>query len=233
MFNQAFEEWMQKQINEETNHRRRELLEKGLSHGTMELLRKIWYPTVGNFDHLYPEWEVRDLQLGVRYLDLALLLADVKVDIEIQDYRSHARDLDTRRFKDLCRRQSLLTLDDWIYLPIAYLSIQEEPEFCKQLILSILGKFISTDVDAGLDWLEAETVRFARRLLQPFTPAELAKHLRVSDRYARQILHRLVDKQHLVVVGGNIRFRTYQLNVGNALRFDVMRETYENQCPLK
>jgi hypothetical protein len=218
VFKKDYEMWMQKQIDQEKNHRRRELLQKGLSHGSVELLRSIWYPVVGNFDHLYPEWEVRDFHNGYRYLDMAYLPGETKGDIEVHDYASHARDLDTRRFKDLCRRQSLLSLDDWIFLPIAYLSIREEPEFCKQLVLSFIGKFLSFDVDARLDCLEAETVRYARRLLRPFTPMELAKHLRVTDRCARMVLHRLVEGQHLVVVGGNMRFRTYQLNVGSLLR---------------
>jgi hypothetical protein len=160
---------------------------------------------------------VRDFNNGFRYLDLAFLPGDAKGDIEIQDYGSHARDLDTRRFKDLCRRQSLLSLDDWVYLPIAYLSIREEPALCKQLILSFIGKFVSTDVDSQLNSLEAETVRYARRLLKPFTPNELAVHLRVTARYARRLLHGLVERQYLLVVGGNLRFRTYQLNVGGGL----------------
>lgn len=218
MFKKEYESWMQKQIEQEKNHRRRELLQKGLSHGTVEMLRTIWFPVVGNFDHLYPEWEVRDFNNGYRYLDLAFLPGTLKGDIEIHDYRSHARDLDTRRFKDLCRRQSLLSLDDWIFLPIAYLSIREEPEFCKQLILSFIGKFLSFEVDVRLNCLEAETVRYARRLLRPFTPNELASHLRVTDRYARNLLHRLVDENLIVVASGNIRYRTYQLNVGESLR---------------
>ncbi|PZD93769.1 transcriptional regulator [Paenibacillus sambharensis] len=218
MFKEQYEMWMQKQIDQEKNHRRRELLQKGLSHGTVELLRLIWFPLVGNFDYLYPEWEVRDYSNGYRYLDLAFLTEGVKGDIEIHDYRSHARDLDTRRFKDLCRRQSLLSLDDWVYLPIAYLSIREEPEFCKQLILSFLGKFISFETDAKLSCLEAETIRYARRLLRPFTPMELASHLHVTDRYARQLLHGLVEGTHVVVAGGNKRYRTYQLNIGRSLR---------------
>lgn len=218
MFQTEFDSWMQKQIEQEDNHRRRELLQKGLSHGTVELLRSVWYPVVGNFDHLYPEWEVRDFNSGYRYLDLAFLPGNMRGDIEVQDYRTHARDLDTRRFKDLCRRQSLLALDDWIFLPIAYLSIREDTEFCKQLVLSFIGKFLSTEVDAGLNWVEAEAVRYARRLLRPFTPGELASHLRVSERYARQILHHLVEGSHLVVSSGNVRYRTYQLNVGENLR---------------
>jgi hypothetical protein len=213
VFKREYEMWMQEQIAQEKNHRRREMLQKGLSHGTMELLRSIWYPVIGNFDHLYPEWQVRDFNSGYRYLDLAFLPGGVKGDIEVHDYRSHARDLDTHRFKDLCRRQSLLSLDDWVFLPIAYLSIKEEPEFCKQLVLSFIGKFLSFDVDARLNSMEAETVRYARRLLKPFTPMELARHLRVTDRYARMVLHGLVERQHLVVVGGNLRFRTYQLNI--------------------
>ncbi|GAA3401371.1 transcriptional regulator [Paenibacillus hodogayensis] len=218
MFKKLYEIWMQKQIEQEKNHRRREMLQKGLSHGTVELLRSIWYPVVGNFDHLYPEWEVRDFNNGYRYLDLAFLPGGAKGDIEVQDFGSHARDLDTRRFKDLCRRQSLLSLDDWIFLPIAYLSIRDEPEFCKQLVLSFIGKFLSFEVDARLNHMEAETVRYARRVMRPFTPMELANHLRVTDRYARNVLHGLVEKQHVIVVGGHLRFRTYQLNVGSSLR---------------
>ena len=122
-FTKDFELWTQKQIDQEQNHRRKEILQKNsLRHGTMELLRWVWYPAVGNFDHLYPEWEVRDANHQCRYLDLAFLPGGVKIDFKIQDYRSHARDVDMRRFKDLCRRQSLLSLDDWIFLPIAYLS---------------------------------------------------------------------------------------------------------------
>lgn len=219
MFQKQYETWMQDQIRGERNHRRRELLEKGLSRGSEDFLREIWYPVVGNFDHLYPEWEVRDLGGGYRYLDLAYLPpGGVKGNIEIQDYRSHARDLDTRRFKDLCRRQSLLSLDDWIFMPVAYLSIKEEPEFCKQLILSFIGKFLSMEADAQLNCLEAETVRFARRILRPFTPGELAAHLRVTDRYARRILHRLSDANYLIVAGGKQRYRSYQINLGGRLR---------------
>lgn len=74
-FEQALRDWLQKNIQEEKNQRRREILEKGLGHGTVEFLRLVWYPTVGNFEHLYPEWEVRDFNNGYRYLDLAYISA--------------------------------------------------------------------------------------------------------------------------------------------------------------
>lgn len=217
-FQKDYEIWMQRQIAEEKNHRRKEILSKGLSYGSVEFLRSAWHPAIGNFDCLHSEWEVRDLHNKIRYLDFAYLPGKVKGNIEIQDYATHARDLDLARFKDLCRRQSLLSLDDWIYFPIAYMSIRDEPELCKQMVLSFVGKFLSLDAPSHLNWLEAETIRYARRLLRPFTPMELAAHLRVTDSYARRILHQLVEHENLVVASGNMRFRRYQLNVGEHLR---------------
>ena len=211
-FEPKYEEWIQKQISKEKNHRRRELLEKGLGHGTVQFLRSIWFPTVGNFNHLYPEWEVRDFNNGYRYLDLAYRPGhNVKACIEIQGYGPHARDLDVRRFKDLCWRHSLLALDDWTLLPIAYLSIKDEPQRCQQLVLALIGKFSSTEVSTELSWLEAEVIRYLRRIIRPTTPLELAHHLHISDRHTRKILHRLVEQQILVVVSGKERARTYKL----------------------
>ncbi|WP_078594710.1 transcriptional regulator [Evansella clarkii] len=213
-FEQAFNAWLQKNISEEKNPRRRELLKKGLGHGTTEFLRLVWYPAIGNLKDLYPEWEVHDFNNGYRYLDLAYMPHGAKGGIEIQGYGSHARDLDVRRFKDLCWRHSLLALDGWTFLPVAYLSIRDEPKKCQQLILSFVGKFITTETPSHLSWLEAEVVRFSRRKLRPITPLEVASHLHISDRYARKVLYSLVEQQILVVANGKKRARTYKLNLG-------------------
>ncbi|WP_035344785.1 hypothetical protein [Halalkalibacter hemicellulosilyticus] len=211
-FDQEFNGWLQNQIAEEPNHRRREFLENGLGHGTLVFLRDIWFPTFGNFNHLYPEWEVRDFNDGYRYLDLAYRPGPhVKGCIEIQGYGPHARDLDVRRFKDLCWRHSLLALDGWILLPIAYLSIKEEPSRCQQLTLAFVGKFISGDAPTELSWLEAEIVRYTRRTLHPVTPLEIAQHLHISVRHTRKLLVKLKEKQILMVTSGKKRARTYTL----------------------
>nr|WP_286672335.1 transcriptional regulator [Cohnella hashimotonis] len=202
---------MQAHIEAETNPRRRERLEKGLGHSTVEFLRTIWFPRVGHFDDLYPEWEVRDFGGGYRYIDLAYMPGGAKGAIEIQGYGPHARDLDVRRFKDLCRRHCLMALDGWTFLPIAYPSIVEEPGQCQQLVLAFIGHFIASDASSSLDWLEAETVRLARRMLRPIRPLELADHLRVSDRHARRVLQRLVAMHLLEPAGGGERVRAYRL----------------------
>jgi hypothetical protein len=113
-FEQALDQFMQMQIASEQNRRRLERLEKGLGFGETEFLRTIWYPIVGNFEHLYPEWEVRDFSNGFRYIDLAYMPGDAKGAIEVQGYGSHARDIESWRFKDLCVRHCHLALDGWM-----------------------------------------------------------------------------------------------------------------------
>lgn len=203
--------WLSAQIANESNPRRRDILQKGLGHGTVEFLKEIWYPAIGNFNDLYPEWEVRDMNNRYRYLDLAYLPAGAKGCIEIQGYSSHARDIEAWRFKDLCMKQALLSLDGWLFLPIAYLSIKEDPAVCKQLALSFVGKFTAMPASSSLDWLENETIRYARRVMRPFDSKELAAHLQRSDKQARRILQRLVEKHWLTIVDGKQRYREWRL----------------------
>lgn len=209
-FDKVYGEWIQKQIEEEKNPRRRDILQKGLGHGTVKFLSTIWFPTIGNLDDLYPEYEVRDLNNRYRYLDIAYMPRGIKGCIEIHGYRSHARDVEASRFKDLCMKQALLVLDNWSFLPIAYLSIEEDPGLCKQLVLSFVGKFLSTEVPSELSWSEAETLRFARRHLRPFSPKDLSNHLRLSENKSREVLHKLVNQQLLKITSGKLRYRTYQ-----------------------
>ncbi|MDF2935573.1 MAG: transcriptional regulator [Paenibacillaceae bacterium] len=211
LFDNVYEAWLQKQLAGEQNPRRQELLGKGLGHGTLEFLRAIWFPVIGNLEHLYPEYEVRDFNNGYRYLDLAYMPGGAKGCIEIQGYRSHARDIEAGRFKDLCMKQALLALDDWCFLPIAYLSIREDPGVCKQLVLSFVGKFLSIEAPSEVSWSEAETLRYARRRMRPFTPGELSAHLRLTEQHTRNVLRGLVSKQMLEVASGKLRYRTYQL----------------------
>lgn len=211
-FDEAYEVWLNSILLNETNPRRSELLKDGLGHSSVEFLRNVWYPIVGHFDHLYPEWEVRDLNNHYRYIDFAYLPGGKKVGIEIQGFGPHARDLDTRRFIDLCKRDFALALDGWRLFPIAYLSIKNEPKFCQQIILSLIGRLVSMDVPEELSFLEAEIIRLARRQFRPITPSEVAEHLKINVRYARRIMRELSQKQILTITSGNTRARTYRLN---------------------
>lgn len=209
-FEAKLNQWLCVQIASEGNSRRGELLQKEIGHGTKEFLRTIWYPAVGNFNHLYAEWEVRDYGNRYRYLDLAYMPGGAKGCIEIQGYRSHARDIEAWRFRDLCKKQAYLVLDDWLFLPIAYLSISEEPEVLKQLVLSFVGKFVSMAENDALSWIETEALRYARGIIRSFRSEELASHLKRSDRQTRRVLEKLLELNHLIVHNGQQRYRTFQ-----------------------
>lgn len=46
-FEQQYEEWLKSNLEKESNHRRKELLGKGLDHGTVEFLRTAALPFLG------------------------------------------------------------------------------------------------------------------------------------------------------------------------------------------
>ena len=81
-----------------------------------------------------------------------------------------------------------MTLDGWTFIEIPYLSIQEEPSRCRQLVLAFIGKFTSLDAPSELSALEAETLRYARRAIHPFQSHDLAKYLRITERHANRLL---------------------------------------------
>ncbi|SDK95783.1 hypothetical protein SAMN05216191_101226 [Paenibacillus jilunlii] len=66
-FEQQYAARMHSNIEAEKGPRRLELLEKGLGHGMVEFLRCVWFPVAGNFNDLFPEWEVRDFGNSYRY----------------------------------------------------------------------------------------------------------------------------------------------------------------------
>lgn len=208
-YEEKINEWIAKQIAEEKGHRRKEILMKGIGHGTLEFLRDIWFPVVGHFDHLYAEWEVVDYGRRYRYLDLAYMPGKARGCVEIHGYGTHARDIEAWRFKDLCKKQAYLGLDGWLFIPIAYLSIKDEPEVMKQMVLSFIGKFVSTQTEDMLNWVEAEALRYARGINRPFKSNELAIHLNRSDRQARRILNHLVEYDLIGVDNGQQRFRMF------------------------
>ncbi|WP_235680285.1 transcriptional regulator [Paenibacillus albicereus] len=212
-FKQAYTAWLEEEVQREENVRRKERLAAGLGHGTEEFLRRAWFPAIGGFQHLHPEWEVRDMGGGCRYIDLAYLPpAGGRSAFEIQGYGPHARDLDVRRFKDLSWRHSYLSIDSWMVLPVAYPSIQEEPKRCQQLVLAFVGKFVAMSVSRKLNWQEAEILRYAYRQMVPFSAIELSEHLMASESHTRKLLGKMVDGGYLSIVSGKMRYRLYGLS---------------------
>lgn len=78
------------------------------------------------FEQKYEEWMQAHLSEDSNHrrrdLDLAYMPGGAKGGIEIQGYGPHARDLDVRRFKDLCRA-ALFVSSRWVVFLTHSLSI--------------------------------------------------------------------------------------------------------------
>jgi hypothetical protein len=138
-FQIQFEKWLAAHIAARTGERLRRLMD-GHAHAEKMFLEKIWWKAVGHFEYLHPEYEVYDFRDGVRYLDYAYLRPPYKIDVEVDGFSSHSRDINRRTFADNLMRQNHLVLDGWIILRFSYDDIKDRPKQCQQIIQQLLGK---------------------------------------------------------------------------------------------
>lgn len=190
----------------------RDRLASGLGHAELLFLEEVWWPAVGHFRHLHPEYEVRDRGLRRRFVDFAYVAPGVRLAIEIDGYNFHAP-ISRAEFVDQIRRQNLLALDGWTVLRFAYDDVRSDPRYCRQTILEFLGREAHRhDLFQGLTPHEQAALRFALDAGRPIAPSEVARALGSSAWLARKILRQLVRKGHLEPASGRHRVRRYRLS---------------------
>lgn len=217
-FQAAYETWIQQQSEKGSPERRRKL-RSGLGFAEHAFLEHVWWPTVGNFTNLHPEYEVADYSGAPRFLDFAYLRGGLKLAIEIDGYTTHAKNLNRRQVAYQLHRQNMLTLDGWDILRFAFDDIEAHPRRCQQTIQQYMGsRFAATPIRGHHDgrWpqvttVDREIIRLARSLPRPLLPADICRHLGVSRYTAYRHLKRLVTQGVLVPASGSTRIRTYQL----------------------
>jgi hypothetical protein len=195
-------------------------LQEGHGHAEKLFLEQVWWPAIGHFKHLSPEYEVNDFKDGYRYLDFAYIRQPFQVCIEIDGYGPHSRDTSRWHFADNLIRQNHLTIDGWKVIRFAYDDIKEKPRRCQQLIQQLMGRWFGDEqVPVALGIKHKEIVRLIIHKQKPVSPLEVCAQLSISDRHARTLLHELVQADVLVAAaGGTQRVRSYQLNpLGNPI----------------
>lgn len=187
-------------------------LEQGLGHGEKLFLEYVWWPAVGHFDHLHPEYEIQDYKGGTRFLDFAYVRHPYRICLEIDGYGPHQRQINRWQFSDQRNRQNHLVLDNWKVFRFSYDEITENPKGCQQTIQQILGKWYS-HAQAGrkLSVEEREIIRFAIRSKEPISTSGVCNCLDIGNRHARALLHRLKSHGILAPASGNERVTRYAL----------------------
>ncbi|TVY01911.1 DNA-binding response regulator [Paenibacillus cremeus] len=210
-YEQAYLDFVQHHTGVAYGERARRLSE-GLGHAEKRFLQEVWWPAVGHFDYLHPEFEVSDFKDGQRYLDFAYLRAPFKVCIEIDGYGPHLKDISRWKFADQLMRQNHLVIDGWFVIRFSYDDIAEKPRRCQQLVQQLLGRWFGDEVvPAELTFKAKEIVRLAVHKQTLITPADVCARLGVSDRYARTLLKGLVQQGILAPAAGTARVRSYRL----------------------
>lgn len=213
-FELAYTQFLEKHKKARRGESLRRLAE-GHGHGEKMLLEKLWWPAFQNFDNLHPEYEVSDFRDGTRFLDFAFLLDHVMLDIEIDGFNSHAKEISRTKFSDNLMRQNHLILDGWKVLRFSYDDVIDRPRMCQQILLQFMGKWVNgkkVDQFATLSAEERDILRMALRRGRIVRPRDVSQLLAVESQKARKLLHSLCKKQLLTHYGnGTDRIFSYKL----------------------
>ncbi|MEX1029893.1 MAG: DNA-binding response regulator [Paenibacillaceae bacterium] len=195
-------------------------LRDGLGVSERRFLEAIWWSAFGHFRHLFLEYEVRDFKEGTRYLDFAYIRGHFKACFEIDGYEPHCRNASRGQFTDNLRRQNDLIIDGWKIIRFSYDDIVHNPRICQRTIQQLLGRWLGEGSNPlRLTPEEKEIIRYAARTTGIITPFEIKDLIDVSSKYARKILHHMVERDILKPIGGRERIRGYELmmDMGNLL----------------
>ncbi|WP_083676527.1 DNA-binding response regulator [Paenibacillus sp. FSL H8-0548] len=215
---QAYKNWIitHIELREADSERRRRLVDRD-DHGEQLFATLIWWPILGSFEHLHPEYEVNDYRDGSRFLDFTYIRSPHQISIEIDGYGPHQKHASRRKFSDDRFRQNQLILDDWIVVRFSYDDIRERPRQCQQFIQQLLGKLYGIGrVDAlelQLSATARELLRWAKRLEREatFGPKDVEKQLRISHCTALKYLQLLLQHKLIEQASGKQRIRSYRL----------------------
>jgi hypothetical protein len=212
-FDGAYSGFMKYHVEQRKGERLRRLQE-GHGHAEKLFLEQVWWPAFGQFSHLHPEFEVSDFKDGYRYLDFAYIRPFFRVALEIDGYGPHWRNLSRWQFSDQWQRQNHLIIDGWRVMRFTYDDVKEKPRLCQQTIQQFMGRWLGEEksVDAAT-YVEKEIVRIALQLSRPITPEDVCGHMGIENKYARKLLHSLVEKKWLHPASGNARIRSYRLDL--------------------
>jgi len=212
-FAQAHKEWFDQHAANLKGEARRRLL-AGHAHAERAMLEHIWYPAFGHFEHLHPEYEVRDYFDGVRYIDCAYIRGGLCIAIEVDPYGTHYAKLDRRQYSNQWVRQMHLSNDGWLFVRISYDDIMERPRLWQQLLQQMIGRlFGSSDTDYALNAEERDIVRMALRENRPIRLQDVRNLLQCGYEKARCHLSALEQKKRLLPCGkGSSRVHAWEPN---------------------
>ncbi|MCY9697302.1 DUF559 domain-containing protein [Paenibacillus alginolyticus] len=201
-FEKSHAYFIQNHLQRRTGERRGRL-ERGHREAERLFCRNIWWPLLGNFDDLHPEFEVLDWRGLSYFCDFAWLTQAVKLIIEIKGFGSHVRDMDRQKYCNELNRETFLSAMGFQIISFAYDDVAHRPELCITLLRMLLSRYQSQSSPASSSSVsEREIVRLVCRLARPLRPIDVVTHLGINHRTAVRTLQSLCTKGWFSAVTG-------------------------------
>lgn len=206
---------MQHHVKSRQGEARRRLTE---GHGYAEklFLQQVWWPAFLQFDHLVPEYEIRDFRDGTRFIDFAFFRGQVRLAIEIDGFGSHLQKITRPQFSDQLVRQNHMLLVGWKLLRFSRDDVKDKPRMCEQMIHQFMGKWFGNNTSGQYGKItveEREIIRTALRNHRKIKPSDVCSALDVEQQKARSLLRSMLAKGILIPGGrGKQRMHLYLLS---------------------
>lgn len=212
-FESAHAAFLRQHLNLRSGERRGRL-ERGHQYAEKLFLEKIWWPLVGNFDHLHPEYEIYDWNRRSQFLDFAFITGNGdQIGIECDGFQSHIKDMDRERFSYALNRDTFLTGMGWKMLHFAFDDIQRRPEVCRMLLqMSVMPIMAGTSANPTLTPMQKDVLKLAWRLGRAIRPKDVMEVYDLSFRPARNVLTQLVGLGLITPRDNGKQIRGYELS---------------------
>lgn len=192
---------------------RKDALKRGHGYGNILFAEKVWWPLMGHFIGLHPEYEVKDWRGRAYYTDFMWKIGEYCFVFEIMDYGSHGQDRSKYR-KDL-NRGLYLQSQGFHYMEISLDELKENALFITTMLRGILAPFLSAstghegDVLRKFGKVERQLMRLAIRCNRVIRPVEAARELELNKETVIKYCRLLVDKGKLRAVPSGATGRVY------------------------
>ena len=193
---------------------RRGRLERGHQYAEKLFLEKVWWPLVGSFERLHPEYEIYDWNRRSQFLDFAFITGNGdQIGIECDGFQSHIKDMDRERFSYALNRDTFLTGMGWKMLHFAFDDIQHRPEVCRMLLqMSVMPMMVGTSANPTLTPMQKDVLKLAWRLGRAIRPKDVMDVYDLSFRPARNVLTQLVGLGLITPRDNGKQIRGYELS---------------------
>lgn len=207
VFEDACERWLADRIKSSRGERKRRLT-RGLGYGEKMFLSRVWFPEFGHFEHLHPEFEVKDFKDGTRYLDFAYIKGHIRICIEVDSFGKHWRDLNLWEFADHLDRQNDLVNDDWKVYRFSFDKVKEKPHLCRQTILHALGKWgairLKND-DHPANPIDMAIMKVLLSQNEPLSPVEISREIVWNRSTIARHLKKMSERGEVLIVNRGTR----------------------------